>query len=170
MQSASSVGFSDTPTFTFWQVGYSSVWVDLQEVERYGSLNPTGGGFMPLQTPTARQAASVAVYDSSTMTFPLLDIANHYVQVGSSFTPSVLGGLSQSQVAADLLIPASPVAQAILASAEMIGGRRASKLANEMPTPLNEWCELPSFKNLEGGVEVGWLTASRAVTRPNSRF
>jgi hypothetical protein len=53
MQSASSVGFSDTPTFTFWQVGYSSVWVDLQEVERYGSLNPTGGGFMPLQTPTA---------------------------------------------------------------------------------------------------------------------
>jgi hypothetical protein len=120
MQSATSVGFSDTPTFTFWQVGYSSIWVDLQEVERYGSLNPTGGGFMPLQEPTARQAASVAVYDSSTMTFPLLDIANHYVLVGSSFTPSLLGGLSQSQVAADLLIPASPVAQAILASANEI--------------------------------------------------
>jgi len=120
MQSASSVGFSDTPTFTFWQVGYRSVWVDLQAVERYGSLNPTGGGFMPLQEPTARQAASVAVYDSSTMTFPLLDIANHYVLVGSSFTPSLLGGLSQSQVAADLLIPASPVAQAILGSANEI--------------------------------------------------
>jgi hypothetical protein len=117
MQSASSVGFSDTPTFTFWQARYSSVWVDLQEVERYGSLNPTGAGFLPLQTPTARQAASVAVYDTSTATFPLLDIANHYVLVGSSFTPSVLGGLSQSQVAADLAIPASPVAQAILASA-----------------------------------------------------
>jgi hypothetical protein len=120
MQSATSVGFSDTPTFTFWQVGYSSVWVDLQEVERYGSLNPTGGGFMPLQQPTARQSASVAVYDSSTMTFPLLDVANHYVLVGSSFTPSLLGGLSQSQVAADLLIPASPVAQAVLASANEI--------------------------------------------------
>jgi len=120
VQSASSVGFSDTPTFTFWQVGYSSVWVDLQEVERYGSLNPTGAGFTPLQKPTARQAASVAVYDSSTMTFPLLDIANHYVLAGSSFTPSLLEGLSQSQVAAGLLIPASPVAQAILASANEI--------------------------------------------------
>jgi hypothetical protein len=117
MQSSSSVAFSDTASFTFWQVKYSSVWVDLQTVERYSSLNPSGVGFLPLQKPTARQAASVAVYDTSTMTFPLLDIANHYVLVGSSFSPSVLGGLSQAQVAADLAIPASPVTQAILSSA-----------------------------------------------------
>jgi hypothetical protein len=120
MQSSSSVAFSDTASFTFWQVKYSSVWVDLQTVERYSSLNPTGVGFMPLQKPTARQAASVAVYDTSTTTFPLLDIANHYVLVGSSFSPSVLGGLSQAQVAADLAIPASPVTQAILASANEV--------------------------------------------------
>jgi Domain of unknown function (DUF929) len=120
MQSSSSVAFSDTASFTFWQVKYSSVWVDLQTVERYSSLNPTGVGFMPLQKPTARQAASVAVYDTSTMTFPLLDIANHYVLVGSSFSPSVLGGLSQAQVAADLAIPASPVTQAILSSANQL--------------------------------------------------
>jgi hypothetical protein len=119
-QSASSVAFSDTATFTFWQARYSSVWVDLEEVERYGSLNATGAGFIPLQEPTARQAASVALYDTSAMTFPLLDIANHYVLVGSSFTPSVLQGLSQSQVATDLLVPASPVAQAILASANEV--------------------------------------------------
>ena len=31
MQSAASVAFSDTPTFTFWHVGYTSVWVDLQK-------------------------------------------------------------------------------------------------------------------------------------------
>jgi hypothetical protein len=120
MQSSSSMAFSDTTGFTFWQVKYSSVWVDLQTVERYSSLNPTGVGFMPLQKPTARQAASVAVYDTSTMTFPLLDIANHYVLVGSSFSPSVLGGLSQAQVTADLAIPASPVTQAILSSANEI--------------------------------------------------
>jgi len=120
MQSSSSVAFSDTPTFTFWQSHYSSIWVDLQTVERYSSLNPTGVAFMPLQKPTPRQAASVAVYDTSTTTFPLLDIANHYVLVGSSYSPSVLSGLSQSQVAADLLIPASPVAQAILSSANEI--------------------------------------------------
>ena len=120
MQSSSSVAFSDTPTFTFWQVHYTSIWVDLQAVERYSSLMPNGVAFTPLETPTARQAASVAVYDTSAMSFPLLDIANHYVLVGSSFSPSVLAGLSQAQVAADLAIPASPVAQAVLASANEI--------------------------------------------------
>ena len=120
MQSSSSEVFSDTPTFTFWQARYTSVWVDLQMVERYSSLDPTGVGYMPLQKPTARQAASVSVYDTSTMTFPLLDVANHYVLVGSSFSPSVLAGLSQSQVAVDLAIAANPVTQAILASANEI--------------------------------------------------
>jgi len=120
MQSSSSEVFSDTPTFTFWQARYTSVWVDLQMVERYSSLDPTGVGYMPLQKPTARQAASVSVYDTSTMTFPLLDVANHYVLVGSSFSPSVHAGLSQYQVAVDLAIAANPVTQAILAAANEI--------------------------------------------------
>jgi Domain of unknown function (DUF929) len=120
MQSSSSIAFSDTPTFTFWHVTYSSIWVNLQTVERYSSLNPTGAGYMALQTPTARQSASVAIYDTSTKTFPLLDIANHYVQVGSSFSPTVLDGVSQSQIADDLAYPTSPITQAIVASANEI--------------------------------------------------
>jgi Domain of unknown function (DUF929) len=120
MQSSTSVAFSDTNSFTFWHVKYSSVWIDLQTVERYSSVNPTGIGFSSLQTPTPRQAASVAVYDTSTETFPLLDVANHFVLTGSSFSPSVLGGLSQAEIVTDLSLPTSPVAQAILASANEI--------------------------------------------------
>jgi hypothetical protein len=135
MQSSSSVAFSDTATFTFWHAHYSSVWVDLQTVERYSSLNPTGIGYMPLQSLTTRQAASVAVYDTSTTTFPLLDIANHFDLVGSSFSPSVLAGLSQSQIAADLAVPASPVAQAILASANEITAAICT-VTGERPTSV----------------------------------
>jgi Domain of unknown function (DUF929) len=120
MQSSTSIAFSDTPTFTFWHAKYSSVWVDLQTVERYSALNPTGGGYAVLQTPTPRQSASVAVYDTSSTTFPLLDIANHYVLVGSSFSPTVLDGVSQSQIAADLAYPTSPITQAVVASANEI--------------------------------------------------
>jgi hypothetical protein len=135
MQSSLSVAFSNTATFTFWHAHYSSVWVDLQTVERYSSLNPTGIGYMPLQSLTTRQAASVAVYDTSTTTFPLLDIANHFDLVGSSFSPSVLAGLSQSQIAADLAVPASPVAQAILASANEITAAICT-VTGERPTSV----------------------------------
>lgn len=117
MQSSSTVVFPNIATFTFSRATYTSVWVDLQTVERYGSLNPTGKGYALLQTPTTREKASVTAYDSSATTFPLLDIANRYVLVGSSFTPSVLAGLSQVQIAADLAYPASPVTQAVVASA-----------------------------------------------------
>jgi hypothetical protein len=120
MQSSSSVAFSGTASFTFWHVAYTSRWVDFQSVERYSTLNPTGIGYLSLQTPTERQAASVALYDGPARTFPLLDIANRYVLVGSSFSPSVLGGLGQDQIAADLAFPTNPVSQAILASANEI--------------------------------------------------
>ncbi|HWE67003.1 MAG TPA: DUF929 family protein [Acidimicrobiales bacterium] len=119
-QSGSSVAFSDTSTFTFWQARYTSLWLDLQTVERYGSLDPTGGGYTALQTPTARQAASVEAYDTSKSTFPLLDVANHYTLIGSAFAPSVLDGLSQSDIVADLAFPASPVTQAVVGAANEI--------------------------------------------------
>ncbi|HEY2213493.1 MAG TPA: hypothetical protein VGH31_00450, partial [Acidimicrobiales bacterium] len=64
--------------------------------------------------------SAVSSYDTSSATFPLLDIANRYVLVGSSFTPSTLAGLSQSQIAADLAVPQNPVAQAVLSSANEI--------------------------------------------------
>ncbi len=120
IQSSGSDAYSGIATFTFSHVNYSSVWVDLQAVERYSTMNPTGIRYTSLKKPTARQAASVAVYDTSDATFPLLDIANHYTLVGASFTPSAIEGLSQSQIAADLSIPGSPVAQAVLASANEI--------------------------------------------------
>jgi hypothetical protein len=120
MQSSNSVAFGDTPTFTFSHATYSSDRVDLQMVERYSALNPTGARYMKLQTPTATQSAAVAVYDPGGSTFPLLDIANRYVLVGSSFSPSVLAGVDQSQIVADLAIPTSPITQAIVVSANEI--------------------------------------------------
>jgi hypothetical protein len=135
MQSSTSVAFSDTPTFSFWHAEYSSAWIDLQAVERYSALNPTGGGYTSLQTPTARQSASVAVYDTSATTFPLLDIANHFVLVGSSFSPSILDGISQSQIVADLAYPASPVTQAIVASANEITAAICT-VTGERPAPV----------------------------------
>ena len=120
MQSSGSVAFSNTSTFTFSHTTFRSRWISLQTVERYSALNPTGGHYMKLQTPTPRQAAAVAQYDAPASTFPLLDVANRFVLVGSSFSPSVLASQNQSQIATDLAIPTSPVTEAIVASANEI--------------------------------------------------
>ena len=114
------MAFSDTATFTFWHAAYTSVWVDLQAVERYSSLEPDRG----TATRRCRRPRPPGGVGRGLRHFgqdvSLLDIANHYVLVGSSFSPSVLDGLTQSQVAADLAFPTSPVAQAVLASANEI--------------------------------------------------
>jgi len=118
--SSGTVAFSDTPSFTFSRLVYTSTLVDLRSVERYSSLNPTGVQYMALQTLSPDQADAVAAYDPSGITFPLLDIANRYVLLGASFSPSVIDGLSQAQIAADLAVPTSPVTESIVAAANEI--------------------------------------------------
>ncbi len=120
MQSSPSTAFADVSTFTFWKVQYSSKYLILESVERYSSLDPTGARYLTLETPDARQAAAVASYGASANTFALLDVANRYVLNGASFTPSVLAGLSQSQIAGDLSTPSSPLTQAVVTAANEI--------------------------------------------------
>jgi hypothetical protein len=120
MQSSPTTAFADLSTFTFYDTDYTSKYVSLQSVERYSSLDPTGARYLSLQVPDARESAAVASYGSGADSFPLLDVANRYVLDGASFTPSVLIGLSQDQIAGDLTSPASPLTQAVVAAANQI--------------------------------------------------
>jgi hypothetical protein len=124
MQSSASTAFADLSTFTFWNSSstssYTSKYVVFESVERYSSLNPTGGRYLSLQRPDAKQAAAVASYGQTADTFALTDVANRYVLNGASFAPGVLAGLSQSQIAADLSTPASPLTQAVVTAANEI--------------------------------------------------
>ena len=83
-------------------------------------LEPDGARYLSLQTPDARQSAAIASYGTSPTTFSLLDVANRYVLDGAAFTPGVLAGLSQDQIAGDLSMPASPLTQAVVGAANEI--------------------------------------------------
>ncbi len=120
MQSSSTTAFANLSTFTFWNASYHSDDVALQTVERYSSLNPTGARYLALQTPDAQQSAAIASYATSPKTFALLDVANRYVLNGAAFSPSVLAGLAQNQIAGDLSTPSAPLTQATLAAANEI--------------------------------------------------
>jgi Domain of unknown function (DUF929) len=124
MQSSASTAFADLSTFTFWNPSttqsYTSKYLVFESVERYSSLNPTGGRYLSLQRPDAKQAAAIASYGQTADTFALTDVANRYVLNGASFTPGVLAGLSQSQIAGDLATPTSPLTQAVVTAANQI--------------------------------------------------
>ena len=120
MQSSSTTAFADLSTFTFWNVSYASRYVILESVERYSSLNPTGARYLRLQTPDARQAAAIASYGTSATTFSLLDVANRYALSGAGFSPAVLAGVTQDQIAGYLTSPASPMTQAVVTAANEI--------------------------------------------------
>jgi hypothetical protein len=120
MQSSPTTAFANLSTFTFWKNQYTSKYLILESVERYSSLNPTGGRYLGLQRPDAQQAAAISSFGASPDTFALLDVANRYVLNGASFAPGVLAGLTQSQIAGNLDTPASPLTQAVVTAANEI--------------------------------------------------
>ncbi len=121
MQSTSTTAFADVSTFTFWKASYVSHHVDLQSVERYSAAPQPDGGAVPRPPdPRPAQSAAIASYGTSATTFPLLDVANRYVLDGSGFSPAVLAGVSQDQIAGFLSSPAAPLTQAVIAAANEI--------------------------------------------------
>jgi hypothetical protein len=120
MQSSATTAFANLNTFTFWQARYSSKYLVLEHVERYSALDPTGAGYLKLEKPNGRQAASVSSYSTSPNNFALLDVGNRWTLNGSSFAPTVLAGMTQDQVAAVLTSPTSPLTQALIGSANEI--------------------------------------------------
>jgi hypothetical protein len=120
VQSSATSAFANISTFTFYDTYYTSKYVVLEPVERYGSLNPTGARYLSLQTPDQRERTAIAGYGSSATTFPLLDVGNRWILDGAAFTPGALTGLAQDQIAGDLSSPASPLTQAVVSAANEI--------------------------------------------------
>jgi hypothetical protein len=134
MQSSSTTAFANLATFTFWNVSYASHYVVLESVERYSSLNPTGARYLSLETPDARQSTAIASYGTSATSFPLLDVANRYVLNGAAFSPAVLAGATQDQIAGNLTSPASPMTQAVVGAANEITAAICSVDGNKPDT------------------------------------
>ncbi len=95
--------------------------------ERIGVVGHSNGGYTPLQTPTAAEQALLTKYDvpplvpnGSQGAIPFLDFGNQYAIGGAGYLPSVLAGLTWTQIAADLSNPHSSVAQPVLGTANYI--------------------------------------------------
>lgn len=118
--------YPDTVTFSFYGSSYTSPYVSFDPTEMYTN-QPTSSGYQTLQPLTGlakkvfdKYDASPYVPASSTGAFPFADFGNKVLISGASYTPQLLAGLDDTQIAGALSNPSSPVAQAIVGTANYL--------------------------------------------------
>jgi hypothetical protein len=129
VHSSSTDVYPNTPTFTFHGSTYTSKYVTFTPVEETTNV-PQGNGYTPLQSPTPAQQALLNKYDPSG-SIPFVDFGNKYTIVGASASPQVLAGKSWQTIASSLHDPASPIAQAVLGTANYMTAALCKMTSNQ---------------------------------------
>jgi len=141
--SSSTDVYPSTQTFTFYKSTYTSQYVDFVPLE-VQSDNGT-----PLQVPTPAQQQIINTYNSSN-SFPFVDIANKYSLVGASYDPQLLQNLDAQTIANSLSNPNSPIAQAILGTANYLTAA-ICVATNQQPASVCAAAPVPSIEKILGG-------------------
>ena len=112
--------YPNTPTWTFVKSKYTSPYFTFTPVEMQTNIpDKSTGTYTNLQTPTAAQTALIDKYGTNGA-IPFIDFGGKSVISGASYNAGVLAGLSWATIANDLHNPKSPVAKAILGTANYI--------------------------------------------------
>lgn len=117
MFSSSTDVYPNTPTFTFVHAKLTSQYVDFVPVEMW-SRNANSSVPPDLQKPTQEQQQLMNTYDSGGG-IPFLLIGGKFV--GSTpYSPQILAGRTQQQIASNLSDPSQQTTQAIIANANLL--------------------------------------------------
>ena len=105
--------FPNTSTFTFDEVGYTSRYVTLTGVELYSDTIGPDGTYTRLARldpgpGRAGRPLPASGGPDRAGTVPFVDVAGQLVAVTSGFSPALLAGLSQAQIAASVAEPTPP--------------------------------------------------------------
>ncbi|HTY72269.1 MAG TPA: DUF929 family protein [Actinomycetes bacterium] len=120
--------FPNTATLTFHNASFAS---DVMAFTAYetatNQVNQAGTGYVPLDTLTAADQQLEAKYNappfvpaSAQGTIPFIYFDGHYVQSGASYSPQVLAGKTQEQIAASLADPNNAISKAVVGSANVL--------------------------------------------------
>jgi hypothetical protein len=125
--SSASDAYPNTPTLSFHGATLASQYLSFTGTETSTNQPASGGGYQPLDTLSAADTALVTKYNaapyvaaSAAGSIPFIDIGGKYVSSGSSFSPDLLAGTTQAQVAAALQNPNDPIAKAVGGAANAI--------------------------------------------------
>lgn len=135
--SATQSVFPGTATFSFDGAEYTSPYLTFTGVELYSDQIGADGTFTRIARPTAAQTALVARYSGSdvgpeTGVSPFVDIAGRMVTTTSGFSPALLAGQSQAQIASELDAPPRPAEPATAPTSAPPTGQAIIAAANEL--------------------------------------
>jgi hypothetical protein len=152
--SSSNDAFPNLASWSFVSSRYSSQYFNFDPTELTSSVPDGHGGYQPLETMDAGQKVSFNQYDPQG-SLPFIDMGNGVVAVGASSSPSVLEGLSLSQIGSDIQDPASPVAQAVDGTANYIIAGLCSMISGSQPAI----CNSPTVAIARSYINVGHSSA-----------
>ncbi len=137
--SSPSDAYPSTATLTFHGSTYTSTTVSFTGVETQ-SNQVVNGQYAALDTPTAADQKLFATYDSPPYTstsgaIPFIDIGGRYLISGASYSPQVLQGRTQAQIAAALSDPTSAIAKGVDGTANLITAA-ICKITNSAPAAV----------------------------------
>jgi Domain of unknown function (DUF929) len=114
--SSSSDVFPNTPTLSFHGAHYTSRYLSFTGYETTTN-KLEGNHYQALDSLSPADQKIYETYDQPPYTdgsgIPFVDVGGSYVLSGASFSPQILSGMTQEQVAAALSDPAGPVAKAV---------------------------------------------------------
>jgi hypothetical protein len=155
-RSAADDVYPSTATFTFVGSDYSSQLLAFDPVELQGNTR-VNGRYPPLQTPTTKQEALLETFDappyvpsSSAGSIPFLDLAGQYIVEGASYDASVLQGRDWEAIATSLSDPASPQAQGILGTANVL----TAAMCETTEGSPDDVCSQPSIVDLMAALKA----------------
>ncbi len=113
--------YPSTATLSFHGATYTSTLLSFTGVELTTNVPDSGStsGYTPLDTPTPADQQVDATYNKAG-SIPFVDFGNKYVITGVSYDVSVLQGLDQAKIAAQLSDPSTTVAKQVLGAANMM--------------------------------------------------
>jgi thiol-disulfide isomerase/thioredoxin len=155
IHSSSADVYASTPTLSYYQSGYTSKYIDFEPVELQSTKEISSGVYATLQKPTTAQSGLMSKFDAppyvpsnESGSYPFVDFGNQYLVLGAQYLPSALAKLSWAQVAADIRVPSSSVAQDVDGAANSITAA-ICKITKDAPAAV---CSSAAAKAGEGSL------------------
>ncbi|HEX5189949.1 MAG TPA: DUF929 family protein [Streptosporangiaceae bacterium] len=144
IHSSSTDVYPNTPTLTFYKQQYASPYLTFTAVENLTVQKK------PLQQVSTSQRALWTQYGTTngSVGYPFIDFGNKVALTGPLYVPTVLHGLTWSQIASKLKNPNDPVAQAVDGGANYVTAS-ICKMTGDKPGSA---CSAPQVKSIEANL------------------